>query len=230
MKSVGILRDSAGSFRGVQMTPLVGKVRQHMIDPYWENVTKHPLPDHSSHTTEVRDSDGLARYCIRFYQDKKGEKIPRYYSFSDPEDYRLFQSKIVGKSLLFWAEVQNIWSAWSGNNPTCETEIVQVWQENVGRSIQFFRNGKDKAYSHHSVSSLRVEESSSKRLKFGLSHRVEESSSEPLKLVFVVSPGKPPLGSVQEQEKRMEHLIIEFTNPNDRAPFLEKAQFPQRRE
>jgi hypothetical protein len=68
-------------------------------------------------------------------------------------DYRVFQSKIVGKWLLFWAEVQSISSAWSKTTPLSEYQIVQLWQSNGVQSIQFFRNGKDGVYSQHSSTS-----------------------------------------------------------------------------
>src|ERR1700730_15883977 len=55
------------------------------VSPYWNNVTKHPLPVHGRHTREARDSDGQARNCIRFLQDRKGPGVPKYYSFSNDE-------------------------------------------------------------------------------------------------------------------------------------------------
>jgi len=43
--------------------------------------------------------------------------------------------------------------------------------------------------------------------------RVDKSSSKGLKLVFVGSKGTPPPGTVLEQEQIMKYLLIVFTNP-----------------
>ncbi|KAI9775912.1 MAG: hypothetical protein M1839_000701 [Geoglossum umbratile] len=212
IQRVAILRDGAGCFRGIMMTRLDGRILKEEISQFWSDVAKHPLPVHGRYTRDARDSDGLARNCIRFLHDKISPSVPKYYSFSSDEDYRGFQSKIVGKWLLFWAEVQSISSAWSNTMPLSEYQIVQLWQSNGVQSIQFFRNGKDGIYSKHSMSSLQVDKSSPKTLK----------------LNFMGSEGTPPPGTVPAQEQIMKHLSIVFTNPKDRARFLDKADFRRR--
>jgi hypothetical protein len=59
-------------------------------------------------------------------------------------DYRLVRIKIVGESLLSWAEVPSITSAWGKRTPLSETEILLLWESDRVRSIQFFRNGEDR--------------------------------------------------------------------------------------
>jgi hypothetical protein len=70
-------------------------------------------------------------------------------------DYTLFNNKIVGGTLLYWAEVKEIHSAWS-STPLCENQVLQLWEissnnsdSNCSKSIRFFRNGKGGVYSQH---------------------------------------------------------------------------------
>ena len=140
------------------------------VSTFWNNAYKHPRPVHSWYVSDISKTDGQASSFISFLRDDKNvpraTKPPKYYSFSDVNgtdypgsipsqethyilDCRLFQSKIVGKQLLFWADVTTIYSARSKTTPACENQVLQLWESSGVRSIQFFRNGKDQLYSQH---------------------------------------------------------------------------------
>jgi hypothetical protein len=115
----------------------------------WQNTTKHPMPVHHREARDCIDSNKqITQNCIKFLRDTPSTSSPKFYSFSDVEDYRLFSNRIVGQKLLYWSEVREILSAWS-KTPLCENQVLQLWEIDGRKSIRFFRNGKEGVYSQH---------------------------------------------------------------------------------
>ncbi|KAL5321171.1 hypothetical protein ACEPPN_011983 [Leptodophora sp. 'Broadleaf-Isolate-01'] len=210
IRSLTLLRDSSGQFCAIDITRSDGHVLKDEISKPWQNTTKHPMPVHHRETRDCIDSNKqITQNCIKFLHDTPSTSSPKFYSFSDIEDYRLFSNRIVGQKLLYWSEVKEILSAWS-KTPLCENQVLQLWEIDGRKSIRFFRNGKEGVFSQHWVDFLQIEE-----------------DDKILLLKFLHTLGGR-MNILTAEEKKMEYLEVVFTDPNELPIFSAKAGFVQR--
>ena len=103
VRSVVIMRDISGNFRGIKTTSLDGRPLRDeskltrlevlcgrisdakAVSNYWKNQSKHPHPVHREYTAHIHDVDGdgnLPKNCIKLNRDEIDPRFPKYYSFS----------------------------------------------------------------------------------------------------------------------------------------------------